>query len=226
MAATRREFLGRFALGAAAVGGVALDAHPALAALGGTASPSSTKWDLSWTRRLTGKNRAVFDVPEVESGYGVWRAALWGKQYMEVLGAAPADLATVIVLRHNGVTLAMKQEFWDRYGIGKTKSATDPITQQSTTRNPALLSSKRGEIPAQFDGVALDQQIARGAIALACDVALSECAGLIAKREKLSDEAAHAKAVSYLVPGVILQPSGVFATVLAQQNGCAYVRAS
>jgi hypothetical protein len=29
-----------------------------------------------------------------------------------------------------------------------------------------------------------------------------------------------------LVPGIILQPSGVFAVVLAQDSGCRYVRAS
>ena len=29
-----------------------------------------------------------------------------------------------------------------------------------------------------------------------------------------------------IVRGVVMQPSGVFATVLAQQSGCAYVRAS
>lgn len=29
-----------------------------------------------------------------------------------------------------------------------------------------------------------------------------------------------------IVPGVIMQPSGVFAAVLAQDHGCRYVRAS
>ena len=53
----------------------------------------------------------------------MWRATIWGKQYQEVLGVAPKDLSAVLVLRHNGITLAMQQAFWDKYGIGKAKSA-------------------------------------------------------------------------------------------------------
>jgi intracellular sulfur oxidation DsrE/DsrF family protein len=44
--------------------------------------------------------------------------------------------------------------------------------------------------------------------------------------ENLSDEAALTRAISLLVPGVILQPSGVFAAIRAQQEGCIYLRAS
>ena len=58
-------------------------------------------------------------MPEVDSGYGVWRATIWGKQYQDVLGAAPKDLSAVLVLRHNGITLAMQQAFWDKYGVGR-----------------------------------------------------------------------------------------------------------
>ena len=53
--------------------------------------------------------------------------------------------ADVIVLRHNGIALAMQQAFWDKYGLGKSKDVKHPVTQQGTDRNPALLSSKRSE---------------------------------------------------------------------------------
>jgi hypothetical protein len=187
---------------------------------------TAEEWDLTWTRRIAGKHRALFDVPEVESGYGVWRAAIWGSQYQEVLKAAPRDLSTVIVLRHNGIALAMQQAFWDEYGIGKTKSVIHPITTQPTDRNPVLLNSKRDGTPADFDGMSLDAQLARGAIALACNLALRDCVDLIEKKDGISPEAARAKAIRLLVPGVILQPSGVFAAVRAQEAGCNYVRAS
>src|SRR4029450_2499431 len=93
------------------------------------------------------KHKAIFDVAEVDSGYGVWRATIWSKQYQDVLGASPKDLSAVLVLRHNGITLAMQQAFWDKYGIGKAKGALDPVTQKPTDKNPALLSSSRGEEP-------------------------------------------------------------------------------
>jgi hypothetical protein len=77
-----------------------------------------------------------------------------------------------------------------------------------------------------FDPLALDQAIARGVVVLVCDLALRDPIGMIAAKDGLAEAEARRAAIALLVPGVIVQPSGVFATVLAQQNGCAYVRAS
>jgi hypothetical protein len=227
MQASRREFLGQCttaALSLAAAPG-ALAALPARAA-GELSAPGAETWDVSWTKRVTGKHRAVFDVPEIDSAYGVWRASIWGSQYQEVLGAAPRDLSTVIVLRHNGIALAMQQAYWDRYGVLHEQTVLHPVSEKPTDRNPALLASSRGEVPPTFDALALDKAIDRGAIALACNLALMDVIARIQAKDSVDPEAARKTAIGLLVPGVILQPSGVFATVLAQQNGCAYVRAS
>ena len=189
MDTTRRDFLGKVAVNAAMLGAMPLSidfASPAFAA----APAQGEKWDLSWTSRVTGKHKAIFDVPEVDSGYGVWRATIWQRQYQDVLGVAPKDLSAVLVLRHNGITLAMQQAFWDKYGIGKAKSALDPVTQKPTDKNPALLSSARGEVPDMFDPMALDKFIARGGIALACNLALMDCIELIKSKENVDDAAA------------------------------------
>ena len=143
-----------------------------------------------------------------------------------MLGAAPRDLSTVLVLRHNGITLAMQQAFWDKYGIGKAKNALHPITQEPTDRNPALLSSSRNEVPADFDAVALDKFISRGGIALGCNLAFADCVQIVKSKEGVSDADARKQAIGYLVPGVILQPSGVFAVIRAQEAGAIYIRAS
>jgi hypothetical protein len=224
--ATRREFLDRLAVGAAVLGGLppALGLTPRL--LDAAPAPHRlSEWDLSWAKRLTGKHKVVFDVPEVESGYGVWRASIWAKQYQDVLGVPAGDLSAAVILRHNGIVLAMQQAFWDAYGIGKAKNVTHPITQQPTDRNPVLLSARDG-MSAPFDGFALDKLLARGGVVLACDLALQDCIELIKKKEGVSAEAARERALALLVPGVILQPSGVFAVVRAQEAGCLYVRAS
>ena len=39
-------------------------------------------------------------------------------------------------------------------------------------------------------------------------------------------EEARKQAIAFMVPGVILQPSGVFAALHAQDAGCKYLRAS
>lgn len=223
MSSNRREFLGH-ATSAALFGVMPLALTPTAAAAAGFGS--SDEWDVTWATRLTGKHKAVFDCPEVESGYGVWRASIWAMQYRDVLKAQPNDIAMAIILRHNGIVLAMQQEFWDKYRIGDTKRVTHPVTSEVTDRNPVLLSSARNEVPVRLDPYALDRFMARGGVVLACNLALQDCVDLIQKQDDVSPEEARRRAIAFMVPGVILQPSGVFAAVLAQEAGCSYVRAS
>jgi len=225
MSLDRRDFVGRLAAGAL-LAGMPLPIDASVRALAQTHPEQAEEWDVSWVKRLTGKYRAVFDVPEIDSGYGVWRASIWGRQYQEVLGAKPNELSAVVVLRHNGIQLAMQQAYWDKYAIGKEKNVVHPITQQGTDRNPVLLASSRGEVPAMFDDAALDRFIARGGIALACNLALQDVVEAIQKKDNVSADEARKQAIASLVPGVILQPSGVFAALHAQDAGCKYLRAS
>jgi hypothetical protein len=188
-------------------------------------SVASSEWDVSWADRVKGKHKAVFDNTEPESGYGVWRASAWAAQYMDVMKAAPADLTPIVILRHNAIILAMQQSFWDKYGIGAAKKVTHPLTGEPTDKNPVLLDEKDG-IPAPFNNAGLRKQLDRGVIVLACNLALQDCVDMIAKKENLSAEEARKRALAFMVPGVILQPSGVFAAVRAQEAGAAYVKAS
>jgi hypothetical protein len=231
MDTTRRDFLGKVAANAAVLGAIPLSLDLSSLSLTATAAAAvapqqGEKWDVTWVNRLTGKHKALFDVPEIESGYGVWRATIWQKQYQDVLGVQPKDMSAAVVLRHNGIVLAMQEAFWDKYGIGKAKNVVHPVTQQPTTKNPVLMTSASGEVPAQFDAMALDKFIARGGIALACNLALQDCVELIKSKEGASDADARKTAIGYLVPGVILQPSGVFAAIRAQEAGASYLRAS
>lgn len=233
MSQNRRAFLERVATGGVAFAAVPFasalspDVVRALAGSGGAASPHAAEdWNLSWVNHVTGKYRAVFDIPEIESGYGVWRASLWGQQYQEVLKVPASELSAVMVLRHKGIPLAMQQSFWDKYDVAKKNDVKHPITQQSTDRNPALLSSTRNEVPADFDSAALDKFIARGGIVLACNLALDDMIELVKTKDGVDDAAARKTALAGLVPGVMLQPSGVFAALHAQDVGCKYLRAS
>lgn len=227
MSNNRREFI-EHAAGAALFGVMPLTLAPTARAMSPSAGAAGAtdEWDLAWPNRLTGKHKAVFDCPEIESGYGVWRASIWARQYMDVLSVKPNDISTAVILRHNGIVLAMQQSFWDKYKIGETKKITHPVTLQATDRNPVLLSSARGEAPANVDPYALDKFIARGGIALACNLALQDCVDLIKTTDGVTPEEARKRAIAAMVPGVILQPSGVFAAVKAQEVGCSYVRAS
>jgi hypothetical protein len=220
----RREFLGTLAAGA--MFGALPVSHDALRAFTTPSAAPDPKWDLSWVDKIKGRYRAVFDVPEPDQGYGVWRASLWGMQYQQVLGAKPADLSAVLVMRHNGIALAMQQAFWDKHQLGKVYDVKHPLSSEPTDRNPVLLASSRKEVPPELDDVALDKFIGRGGIALACALALDDLVEKIAKRENGNADAVRTEAMASFVPGVILQPSGVFAALHAQDAGCKYLRAS
>jgi hypothetical protein len=224
MSHDRREFLGRIAAGAV-LGALPLSFDAPRAFAAGARQPQE-KWDLSWVDRIKGRYRAVFDVPEIDSGFGVWRASVWEMQYQQVLGAKPADLSAVIVLRANGIPLAMRQDYWDKHQLGKLYDVKHPLTQEATDRSPVLLASSRNEVPAELDDVALDRFLTRGGIVLACSLALDELVGKITKHEGGTEAAARQEAIAGFVPGVILQPSGVFAALHAQDAGCKYLRAS
>jgi hypothetical protein len=225
MSTDRREFLGRALTGAAALSGFSFGHAFTPRELRAAEHPTSSEWDVTWTKKITGTHKVVFDVPEIENGYGVWRASVVPRQYQAVLGTKPADFTTVLVLRHNAIALAMQQAYWDTYGIGKRKDVKHPVTLEPTDRNPALLSGKDG-LPAPYDTLSLTEYLGRGGIALACNLALQDCVDLIQKTDAVTPEVARERAVAMLVPGVILQPSGVFAAVLAQEAGCSYLRAS
>ena len=229
MSTNRREFIEH--LGATAMlGALPLTGglSPLLREVTSIASPQQApSWDFSWTAKLRGKKyKAVMDCEEVESGYGVWRASFWETQYQQALGAKPAELATVLVLRHNALVLGFQQPFWDTANIGANAKVTHPVTQQSTDRNPALLSSARNEVPAMFDAFALPNFISRGGIVLACSLAMDFFAAGYAQRASITPEEARKRAVAALVPGVIMMPSGVFAALKAQDEGCNYLKAS
>lgn len=225
MDTNRREFLERVTAGAASFGALPLAMALTACTAEGSSQPAG-EFDLAWPARLTGKHKAVFDMAEIESGYGVWRGNAWAGQYQQYMGAAPTDISLVTILRHNAIALAMNQAWWDKYGIGKAKGVMHPLTGQPTDKNPVLLSTADG-IPAPFDAAALPAQQSRGVIFLACNLAFTmDCVPMVAKADNLSEEEARKVALTYLVPGVILQPSGVFAAVRCQEAGCAYVKAS
>ena len=95
MSQNRREFIERLTAGAMLAGvPFSADAIRAFEPRS-AASPAAEEFDLSWTKRVTGKYRAVFDVPEIDSGYGVWRASIWAKDYADLLKAGPNDCSAV-----------------------------------------------------------------------------------------------------------------------------------
>ncbi|MBU6366298.1 MAG: hypothetical protein KJT01_08815 [Gemmatimonadetes bacterium] len=186
--------------------------------------PPAAPWDVSWTAKVVGTHKAMFDVPEIEGGAGVWRAAAWLRAYHQVLRVPREAITQVVVLRHNAIPLVMTHAFWEAYPVGKTLRIRDAKGKKWARRNPVHGGGEpagegRGERPT------VDALLAGGSIVLGCGTAFGGLVQMVAKQDKLPTEAANAKARSYIIPGIILQPSGIFAGTLAQHHGCCFVRA-
>ena len=64
----------------------------------------------------------------------------------------------------------------------------------------------------------------RGATFLACNLAASRRAREFAQRLGLNAEEVKKELYENFVPGVIVQTSGVFATIAAQKAGCSFMK--
>ncbi|HEV8148908.1 MAG TPA: hypothetical protein VGP61_01855 [Gemmatimonadales bacterium] len=185
----------------------------------------ASNWDVSWADKLTGKHRAVFDSVELSEGLGLIRAMIWIKDNAEVYNTPASDVNVVVVLRHNAIWLVMDDEFWAHHKIGEMSKITDPATKLPIARNPVLGANPFGLPPALADD-SLKKVLANGTV-LACNLAFSLL--VVPKIQadlKLDDAKAREMGLKHLVPGVILQPSGVFATLRAQEAGCHYLLAT
>jgi hypothetical protein len=220
---TRRSFLGLAGLGslAAATGTPLFAARPNATP---RRQPVTETWDMSWVGRISGKHRAVFDSPEIHSGAGVMRAVLWRDEVKEVYGGELADASAVLVLRHMAIPLVMNDEFWARYEVGKEVKMKNPATRRWYTINPVRVSPPG--TPAEWARYNLDTFLSEGGIVLGCGLAFKGMVGEVAHRDRISEDEADKLARQHLLPGVILQPSGIFAVLSAQESGCNYVMAS
>lgn len=211
----RRIFIGTMGLGALAG---SLDAQAE------EPSKASEKWDLSWVAQVSGKLRAVFDSPQFGGGGALMRAIVWKREYKEVYGTAPEDMSAVLVLRHEGIWLAMNDVFWKNYNVGEAQNLKHQSGKVFAT-NP--VSSTPPEAPPDFAGTDIPHFLSTGNIVLVCHLAFGDVVDLVKATDKIAtDEEAEKKAMTFLLPGVIMQPSGVFAVLRAQEAGCHYILAS
>ena len=188
------------------------------------APPATGAWDMGWTAHVTGKYKAVFDSPEFAYGAALFRAVAWCEQYKEVFGAERREMSPVVVLRHNGFDLAMNDEYWRLADVGKKQKLRDQRGKKWLTTNP---------VSAAADGAAAETVkntipafVAAGGIVLGCGWSFNGAVAIIRQVEQLDKAAAETRAKSMLLPGVILQPSGIFAVLRAQEAGCSYILAS
>ena len=229
MFGTRREFVGTVL--AAGVLGKTGEAWGRPGKVGPPSSPvfsgrpQSSTWDVSWTGRITGSHKAVFDSPEVSQGLALVRTQVWFRDYGEIYGTSQADMSAVVVLRHNGIFMCMDDTFWDHHKLGETTKINDPRTGKPIRRNPFLGPTPFSDIPPAVADEVLKKVLAQATV-LACNLAFQDIVEMVKPEAGGDAERARSMALRHLVPGIVLQPSGVFAVLRAEEAGCNYFMAS
>jgi hypothetical protein len=225
MSTPRRDFIGW--LGATALAGSApamlVGAPAPIRRLEAAGLPSSNDWDMGWVGRLRGSQKLLFDAPDLAEGDPILRAHLIARQYAEVLGVPVAAQSRVLVFRHLGIHFAMNDAYWARFDIGSETGFLD-ANGDGVRVNP--IRAARNEVPGPFRPLTLEAYQRSGGEVLACHLALQHYVAPRYAATGMSDEAALEAASADVLPGIVMQPSGVFAVAVAQQAGCAYVPVS
>jgi hypothetical protein len=239
----RREFIGQLTASAIVLASAAC-ATPVVAGQSSTAPtptpaprpttpPAPVHWDDSWFTRLTAKHKAAFDSPAIDDGLAVSQAAGYIRGMRDAAGAGLDDVQTVVVMRHVGVPMIFNDAMWAKYEIGKDRKVKDYSTDKWATRNPFFTPPPpKADAPARPAATNARPQAtltwlaANGHILLGCDLATRGFAGQLAEKTKGQMQAIYEELKANLVPGVILQPTGVYAVHRAQEAGCSYIRST
>jgi hypothetical protein len=241
MTLPRRDFLGIAGASGLIAAAAPLHAQPfaATASFSGDGiTPIAADWDMTWVDRVTGRHRAVFDSPGVSDGAAVFRANMWLNQYREVYGTERADMSPVIVLRHSGTALALNDDYWTKFDVARELAEDDaprpaapapapasPARPDSASVTPSPASPRKNPLSGTGPN-SLATFLDGGGIVLVCNVAFQQAVGRFRRADRnLSRDAALELAKAHLVSRVILQPSGIFAALRAQEAGCHYILA-
>jgi hypothetical protein len=180
----------------------------------------SDLWDVSWTKRLTGPHRGVFDWFQPNASAGLWRAGIWKQQVVEAFGVKPEEVSAVLVIRHSAIPMIMGDEFWIRHKLGKLRKIKDFETNKTAERNPYRSYANRPKPPKPEEDSSIEGFLKNGGIVLACGFAFGFMVSLEAKLQQKQPAEVRAGVLQQVIPGIIIQPSGFFALLEAQRNGC------
>ncbi|HEY4109343.1 hypothetical protein [Puia sp.] len=216
----RRRFLGKIAVGAAALTALSvpfdLSASP-------TASPD--RLDRAdpdaWFSQLKGKHRLVIDVPRPNEILPF----AWPRVFLMTniaTGTPEKENNVIVVLRHDGIPFAFEDRIWAKYKFGEAFKIHDPKTKAPATRNP-FWKPTTGDFTVPGLGnvdIGIDQLQASGVMFCVCDVAMTVYSAALADG---GDPAEIKKDwMSGLLPGIQPMPSGIWAVGRAQEHGCSY----
>ena len=208
----RRAFLSQLGTGATAAGLTVLSDRPAAAQ-----SAAPPEWhsrrhaEDDWLDRIPGAHRIVFDTTTPE---GFDSALTFANNYYRAnqdgYGLKDADLAVVLVARHDSTPFAYTDAMWAKYGASLVQRSgfVDP----STSKPPAVNVRR-----ARLDGL-----IERGAHFAVCQMATRRLADVIARASRTNADAVYKELTTNLVGNAHMVPAGIVAVNRAQERGYSF----
>ncbi|SHN43810.1 hypothetical protein [Chitinophaga sp. CF418] len=219
----RRDFLGKMMLGATALSLPSFGALPLYAATPAAAVTSSGEDPDAWINKIKGKHRLVLDVPRPHEIFPF----AWAKIFLltnEATGVPEKDCGVVVVLRHDAIPYAMKDELWAKYKLGEVFKADDPLTKAPATRNP-FWQPKVGDFNVPGIGnvaIGINELQNSGVMFCVCNMALTVYSAVVAQQMGLQAEDVKKEWIAGLLPGIQIVPSGIWAISRAQEKNCGY----
>jgi intracellular sulfur oxidation DsrE/DsrF family protein len=203
----RRAFLKLIGLGgllSAGVDGVGRDQ-----------SPSDPE---TWLTGIKGRHKMVYDSVSINQGYSI----IWSWVFMDSNnqnGIADPQQTAMVVFRNEAVSLALSDEIWSKYKLGKILKINDRTANVPATTNP-YWDPPENEMPEK--GMSLKALMARGAMFCVCDRALGVTSTMVARARGGDPAEIKRNFLHGLLPGIQPVPSGVWAVNRAQELGCSY----
>jgi len=198
-------------LAAVALGGVAIAQ---------TKQEPAARWEPArhekdnWLDELPGQHRMLFDTT---SSKALGDALLFSANYLNVnrseYGLQNADLAVIIVLRHQSTAFAYNDAMWAKYGAPMAARSGLDQAQPAPTTNTR--NSGRGGT--------LDSLAKQGVQFAVCSVATRALAGLIARAVSGDADAINTELIANLVSNARMVPAGIVAVNRAQERAYSLV---
>ena len=206
----RRAFLSRLGTGATAAGLTVLADRPAAAAQ----SARQGEWrprrhaEDDWLDGIPGAHRLIFDTT---SPGGFDMALRFATNYFTAnqasYGLSDADLAVVIVARHDATPFTYKDSMWAKHGVSLAQRSgfTDP-----TTKQPPTVNVYRTRV---------EELVKKGVQLAVCQMATRNLAGVITRATAGNTDSVYNELVGNLLTGGRMVPAGIVALNRAQERG-------
>ena len=220
----RREFLGRIAAGAVALGlsGSIPRAFAGERRLGSDVTPSD-----KWLTAITGKHRQIFDTPNHENGWGLLHVRNYLNTMRDTYHVTHPDVTAVVTIYGLGTMLAFNDDMWKKYNLDTASKVMDSANSPATTNvfykaSGPSLSVSGAPIPIPADSSISELQ-QRGAVFILCNNAFNVWMGLLGGGDAAKTADLRKEFEASILPGVYLVPAMVVAINQAQQHGCSYM---